>query len=285
MDQGYIKIWRKSLNSGLMKNANLWTFWSWCLLSATWRKRRTFVGYQVVDLEPGQFVFSRTSASESLRMSVQTIRTCLKKLEEMKNLTIKSTNKYSVITIVNWGSYQDIEGGDQPADQPASNPQVTGKPPASNPQVTRSYIENKKGKKEKNIYPSSDVDGGGGEEGEEPLLVNSPELTDTGKGQEKENYPQPFLEFWNAYPKKVGKGAAYSAYKKIKSPRPTLKTILDSIDAHGKTEQWKNKAFIPNPATFLNQRRWEDEFGPDDFKPRNYPASNIKPSPDYAVLS
>ncbi len=260
-------------------------------MSATWRKRRTFVGYQVVDLEPGQFVFTRRTASEELEMSEKTIRTCRDTLEKLGIISVKGANKFSVITIVNWDVYQDPDAGCGPTKGqqgankgPGKGQQAANKGPAL-------IIETNKGNKER-IYPSSDVDvdeSGGGEEGEEPLLVNSPELTDTRMGvdKEKENYPRPFLEFWMAYPKKVGKGAAYSAYKKIKSPRPTLKTILDSIDAHGKTEQWKNKAFIPNPATFLNQRRWEDEFGPDDFSPgRPGPSrNNQKPSPEYAVLS
>jgi hypothetical protein len=238
-------------------------------MKESWRKHRTFVGYQAIDLEPGQFVFTRSSASLALRMSEQTIRTCLKKLEEMKNLTIKSTSKYSIVTILNWSSYQDQDGGDQPADQPAGNQQVTSKPPASNQQVTSSYNENKKGKKGKNIYPSSGIDAGDdtpGREGEK-LWVNSDELTPNDTVSKKEPYPAPFLEFWNAYPKKVGKGDAFAAYKKIKSPRPGLSEILTSIKAHKKTDQWKTKTFIPNPATFLNQRRWEDEFTQEDYHP------------------
>lgn len=93
------------------------------------------------------------------------------------------------------------------------------------------------------------------------LLSDSPESDET----EKTVYPESFEKFWSAYPKKEGKGAAYKSYQKIKAPRPTLKNILDSIETHKKTEKWKNKQFIPLPATFLNQRRWEDEFTPEDF--------------------
>jgi len=83
--------------------------------------------------------------------------------------------------------------------------------------------------------------------------------TPNKKERKKEDniYPLPFLEFWNKYPKKVGKGAALSAYKKIKEPRPSLQNILLSLEAQIKN--WDDKQFIPNPATWLNQRRWEDE--------------------------
>lgn len=68
-----------------------------------------------------------------------------------------------------------------------------------------------------------------------------------------------FQEFWNLYPKKTGKGATWLAWKKTKpTERPAIPA---SISKHVASPQWKREdgRFIPNPATFLNQRRWEDE--------------------------
>ena len=75
-------------------------------------------------------------------------------------------------------------------------------------------------------------------------------------------YTSNFKKFWDDYPKKTGKGAAYKAYQNIKGSKPSLMEILSSLEAHKKTDQWQNKQFIPNPATWLNQRRWEDEIEP-----------------------
>ena len=68
-----------------------------------------------------------------------------------------------------------------------------------------------------------------------------------------------FGAFWSAYPKKVGKGAAEKAFSKL-SPS-LLPQMLSAIDAQKQSDQWKKDGgqFIPNPATWLNQRRWEDE--------------------------
>jgi hypothetical protein len=77
--------------------------------------------------------------------------------------------------------------------------------------------------------------------------------------ESKELYTPNFLKFWEAYPKKEAKGKAFESYKKIKEPKPSLKTILDSIEQHRHLENWQTKQFIPHPATWLNQRRWEDE--------------------------
>lgn len=77
-----------------------------------------------------------------------------------------------------------------------------------------------------------------------------------------------FEKFWKAYPRKVGKAAAEKSWGKINPEQALIDNILASIEAHQRTEQWLDSKFIPHPATFLNQRRWEDEIKPqDDSKP------------------
>ena len=70
-------------------------------------------------------------------------------------------------------------------------------------------------------------------------------------------YSESFEKFWEAYPKKVGKKEASRAFKKVKEP---LDVLLDAIEEQKLSEQWskENGRFIPNPATWLNQGRWED---------------------------
>jgi hypothetical protein len=74
-------------------------------------------------------------------------------------------------------------------------------------------------------------------------------------------YPSSFTSFWGFYPKKVGKGEALKAWKKIRNAADILPQILASIQKQKHTEQWteKNGKYIPHPATWLNGRRWEDE--------------------------
>lgn len=75
------------------------------------------------------------------------------------------------------------------------------------------------------------------------------------------NYDELFTSFWKTYPKKTGKGAANKSWKKLKPSKAMTEKIVASVVEHSKTKQWQkeNGQFIPNPATFLNQRRWEDE--------------------------
>lgn len=64
--------------------------------------------------------------------------------------------------------------------------------------------------------------------------------------------------FWQAYPKKVGKEAARKAFSRVKAP---LESLLTAIERQKCGNQWltENGRFIPNPATWLNQGRWEDD--------------------------
>ena len=70
-----------------------------------------------------------------------------------------------------------------------------------------------------------------------------------------------FDMFWSVYPKKIGKGAAEKAFRKIAPSKELLQTMLDAIDSQCRSEQWKRDhgQYIPNPTTWLNQKRWEDE--------------------------
>ncbi len=69
--------------------------------------------------------------------------------------------------------------------------------------------------------------------------------------------PNGFAEFWIAYPKKVGKGAAEAAWKKH---RPSLQICLNAVAIASRSADWTKDGgqYIPNPATWINQRRWED---------------------------
>jgi hypothetical protein len=67
-----------------------------------------------------------------------------------------------------------------------------------------------------------------------------------------------FETFWKAYPRKVGKDAAEKAWSKKK---PILADVIDALKWQILSEQWAADGgkFIPHPATYLNQGRWQDE--------------------------
>ena len=119
MERGYVKLWRKSLDNDWLTNYKLWAFWCWCLLKATYRPHKAIVGLTHIDIDPGQFIFGRKKCSKETGLSDKTVRSCLHSLKTAGNLAIKSTNKYSIISIINWELYQgdDCEIGQQKGQQ------------------------------------------------------------------------------------------------------------------------------------------------------------------------
>lgn len=89
-----------------------------------------------------------------------------------------------------------------------------------------------------------------------------------------------FDKFWQAYPKKVSKKQAQKSWKKINPSLELFEKILKALEMVKQTEQWKkdNGKFIPYPATWLNQERWNDEINMmQDNKPVIEPKIKIKP--------
>lgn len=78
-----------------------------------------------------------------------------------------------------------------------------------------------------------------------------------------------FERFWQAYPKKVGKQDARRAFKRAQA-QTTADAMISAVEAQKKSGQWTrdNGRYIPNPSTWLNQGRWEDDIQPLDKKPR-----------------
>lgn len=69
-----------------------------------------------------------------------------------------------------------------------------------------------------------------------------------------------FAAFWSAYPRKEGKAKAAKTWKTQKLDSLADKIIAD-VDARiADPKQWDVAQFIPHPTTYLNQRRWEDEW-------------------------
>lgn len=82
------------------------------------------------------------------------------------------------------------------------------------------------------------------------------------KTKNKNIYTHEFDTFWSAYPNKANKFAAQKSFSKINPSSELLQTMLSSIEKFKQTSKWQkdNGEYIPNASTWLNNRRWEDEF-------------------------
>ena len=89
-----------------------------------------------------------------------------------------------------------------------------------------------------------------------------------------------FDDFWEIYPRKVGKGVAKKIWGRIKPTFEQKTKILDAIRKQKKSlqRQRDNGQYIPNPSTWLNESRWDDEL------PERVSSSNFTdyPQRDYS---
>ena len=67
-----------------------------------------------------------------------------------------------------------------------------------------------------------------------------------------------FEKFWAAYPRKVAKPNALKAWRAAKV-NPEF--VMDGLAKFTASDDWLRDGgkYVPHPATWLNQRRWEDE--------------------------
>lgn len=103
----------------------------------------------------------------------------------------------------------------------------------------------------------------------QPTVPNQPNTTNstnhteptTPTGDAQALQERRFAEFWKAYPKKVGKASCLKAWKKLKPTAELYEHIMTALEAQKRSKQWQRDAgqYIPNPLTWLNQGRWDDE--------------------------
>lgn len=110
MREGWVKLHRVLLDSDVFEagNEKLLRTWLWILLKASHKELVCTVGLQTVNLKPGQFVTGRKKAAAELSCSESTVYRQLKALEKMGRISVDANNKFSVVTVENWGKYQSL---------------------------------------------------------------------------------------------------------------------------------------------------------------------------------
>jgi hypothetical protein len=109
VNRGWVKLWRKILDSQAFQSEGLLKVWIWCLAKAShkeeWFPVKTGRGTTQVRVGPGQFIFGRFKAAKELKMTPSTVRNRMALLARAGNVDIKADRHYSVVTICNWETY------------------------------------------------------------------------------------------------------------------------------------------------------------------------------------
>lgn len=234
--EGFVKLPRSILEWEWHSDPNTIAVYTTILLLAKWQPCRQN-GYE---LNRGQLLITVAKLGEYCGLSVQQTKTALERLKSTNKITIKGTNKFSIITLNNY----DCE----PENNQQNNEQITSKQlttQLTNNQPTLLYKEDKNIRNPETA--ASAAEGGGFEK--------------ALKKRSTSGYEESFERFWSCYPRKTAKQNALKAWLKLKPDEALVNGILSALERFKKTEQWlrDNGRYIPYPATWLEDRRWEDE--------------------------
>lgn len=196
--------------------------WLWMLSAAAWADKRVRVGRAVVDLKRGQLAFALRFLAVKFQWTDSKVRRFLKRLESDAMVAVSATREATQVTICNYDKYAFGRRSDD-----AQTDAQVDEPP------THQRRKEEEPKKDNNQEVSK-------KETREAALASDFE----------------FEDFWNLWPNKVGKPAALKAFVSARK-RAGLDAIVDGVFAYIRDKP-PDRPWL-NPATFLNQNRWEDQ--------------------------
>lgn len=218
---GWLKLYRSILDSAVFQDAEVLKVWIWLLCNVAFEQHDTICYGKVIHLKPGQIATGRKKIAQCTDLSENKVYRALTALKSLGNIEIKSTNKYSIITVVNWEKYQD-ENGKRTANEQQTNNKTT----AEEQQDDSKRTQHKNGKNGKN---------------------------------KKEIYMCPFFDrAWELFPNKKGKSAiSKKAMRELAEAGET--SVIAAIENY-KAEIQRNgteEKYIMHGSTFFNGR-WRD---------------------------
>ena len=127
---GFICLWRTMKNWEWFTDVNTAHLFVYCLISANHKDKK----YKGTLIKRGSFVTSYSKISAETGLSVQNIRTSLKKLKSTQEITYKTSTKGTVIIVQNYSKYQNYNK--------RSNNQLTINQQTANKRLTTNNNDN-----------------------------------------------------------------------------------------------------------------------------------------------
>jgi len=148
MENTWVKLFRSLKDWCWYTDANTMRLFVHLVIIVNWKP--SF--WKGIPVDRGQTITSVGKLSEQIHLSEQQIRTALNKLKSTNEITIKSTNRFTKITVLKYSEYQsgDLDNNKQDNEQP--NNQITNKQQTDNKRITTiEEVNNSKNSKEFNI--------------------------------------------------------------------------------------------------------------------------------------
>jgi hypothetical protein len=157
MERGYVRLYRKKLDSDIWRYINADRVFEFLMLSVTYRPHKYFAHGKCIDLQPGQFVSSDRVIAQRCYLTYQATRTAIHYLKSTQRITQEVTRRYSIYSILNWDSYQRPDAQSNALYSAQDNAQVTqlqrtDNAVATQKQELKELKEGKEGKKKSKAF-------------------------------------------------------------------------------------------------------------------------------------
>lgn len=144
---GFVKLHRKLIAWGWYQDYVVKDVFLHLLLTANFKDSQ----WMGVTLKKGQLVTSYKHLSEDLAFSVRQVRTAIDKLKSTGEITTEATNRFTLITVVNWKEYQLFKENEtsETASNETNKRQTNDKQATNERQQRKNDKNNKESKEEK----------------------------------------------------------------------------------------------------------------------------------------
>lgn len=132
MSAGWIKLHRQFEKWEWYRESYMVHLWLHLLLNANHEKKK----WKGIEIDRGQLITGRKALSIATGISEQKIRTALMRLQQTGEITVKATNKFSIVTLCKYLEYQITEK--------QNNQQITNKQPTNNHKQEVKEVKNKR---------------------------------------------------------------------------------------------------------------------------------------------
>lgn len=131
---GWVKMYRSFINWEWFTVPNMVHIFTYCLLKANHKDNR----WRGVEVKRGSFITSLDTIKNDTGLSIQQIRTCLKRLEKSNEINKQSNKQHTVITVCKYDTYQSFNDETNTQD----NKQPTDEQQTGNKQLTTNNNDN-----------------------------------------------------------------------------------------------------------------------------------------------
>lgn len=138
MNLGFIVIHRKILQWEWYDDINVFRLFMHLLIKANHKDKK----WRGIDINRGSVLTSLENLSKETKLSIQQARTAINKLKSTNEITTKTTNKNTLITLINYGTYQDLKEDDNKQNNNQDNKRVTNEQQTNNKRVTTTNNNN-----------------------------------------------------------------------------------------------------------------------------------------------